>query len=148
MAMQGGILPASRYQAPGRTSCSVTTRPLSHRPRLALDRHDPVDQHQRLVGQADARRMASIAANSGPSTAPIEPTANSRHCARSRKTESVAASKARERAGLRHPETGGVEQVELGFQALADQCRESLGDAEECFVGTARGLLGCQKLAP
>ena len=36
-------------------SCSVTTRPARQRPRLSLDRQDPVHQHERLVGQPDPR---------------------------------------------------------------------------------------------
>ena len=54
--MQVGMRPPSRYQAPGWMSCSVTTRPLRHGARFPLQRHDPVDEHERLVREPHAGR--------------------------------------------------------------------------------------------
>ena len=50
--------PPSRYQASGVDVVLGDDPAAGHRPRLPLDGDDPVHQHQRLVGQADAGREA------------------------------------------------------------------------------------------
>ena len=81
----GGATPLSRYQRSEWQSCSVTIRPCvseSGSPSIETMRSTSISGSS---GKRTRVGNASIAAHCGPSTGPICPTANSRHCGRSRK---------------------------------------------------------------
>ena len=154
--MHVGIRPPSRYQAPGQDVVLGDDPPARQRPRLALDRDDPVDEHQRLVGQPDPRRMrvdrgelgaehrADRADGELQALLAIERDLERGSCPSRRST--VVEQRARSstvggRLALPVRAPRGLDQGELEFQVLAHQLRVALRDAEERLVRIGPGVL-------
>ena len=142
----GGNPPGVEIPGPGQDVVLGDDPAAGHRPRDALDLEDPVDQHQRFVGEPDPGRMLVNLGELGPEDVADPPDGEFEALVAVEEEGRPGCGRGRNRRGPTR--AGGLlDQLHLERQLTAHHLRQPARVPEVGAVGPARGPIGGEELA-